>query len=98
MFHNLHCLNELRSTLAMNGGSHEGEGMDGDERVHLEHCLDQVRQALICHADLTPVPMRPVDGGGRVLGNAGVHMCRDFDAIRSWVRERGLETKALGDS
>ncbi len=68
-------------------------------RVHLDHCVDQIRQALMCHSDLTPVPMKPVNGGpaGSFLGNGEEHTCRDFDAIWAWVEERGKKAKALGD-
>lgn len=103
VFHNLHCLNEIR--LALNTHNHE-DGMkikrsahamlNGD--VHLGHCVDQIRQALMCHADLTPVPMKPVEGNeDTLLGNGEMHTCRDFDAIWGWVEGRSRRWKAFGD-
>ncbi|KAH7323545.1 hypothetical protein BKA65DRAFT_511013 [Rhexocercosporidium sp. MPI-PUGE-AT-0058] len=99
VFHNLHCLNEIR--LALDHGHEDTDRGDWMHkgRAHLDHCVDQIRQALMCHADLTLVPMMPLEGGpeGAVLGNGEMHTCRDFDAIWAWVEERGKLRKALGD-
>ncbi|RDW59898.1 hypothetical protein BP6252_12985 [Coleophoma cylindrospora] len=98
VFHNLHCLNEIRMSLA--GNSHDNNRDTLHEgNVHLDHCVDQIRQALMCHADLTPVPMHAVAGAPDhlALGNGEMHTCRDFDAIWAWVEERGKKQRALGD-
>jgi hypothetical protein len=66
--------------------------------VHLDHCVDQIRQALMCHADLTPVPMQQIEGlENTLIGNGEEHTCRDFDAIWQWVEERGKKQRAFGD-
>ncbi|KAL3417601.1 hypothetical protein PVAG01_10611 [Phlyctema vagabunda] len=97
VFHNLHCLNEIR--VALDKGSEQKHGSIHGGRVHLDHCVDQIRQALMCHADLTPVPMLPVKDSisDLYIGNGETHTCRDFDAIWSWVERRGKEQAALGD-
>lgn len=107
VFHNLHCLNELRLALDDDDDDEDDDAGSGagdknwmhQGRAHLDHCVDQIRQALMCHADLTPVPMMPVEGGpeGLIIGNGEVHTCRDFDAIWAWVEERGRKHKAMGD-
>ncbi|RDW65593.1 hypothetical protein BP5796_10285 [Coleophoma crateriformis] len=98
VFHNLHCLNEIRRSLA--GNSH-GNTRDIllESNIHLDHCVDQIRQALMCHADLTPVPMHAIGVAADhfSLGNGEMHTCRDFDAIWAWVEERGKKQRALGD-
>lgn len=99
VFHNLHCLNEIRLALEHHHDESAEEDWMHQGRAHLDHCVDQIRQALMCHADLTPVPMIPVEGGpeGAILGNGEIHTCRDFDAIWEWVEERGRKQTALGD-
>ena len=99
VFHNLHCLNEIRTALDHDHGNDDQEDWMHKGRAHLDHCVDQIRQALMCHSDLTPVPMSHVEGApdGAVLGNGELHTCRDFDAIWAWVEERGKKMKALGD-
>lgn len=101
VFHNLHCLHEIRNALS-SPPQHQERNQDAawmEGSVHLDHCIDQIRQALMCHADLTPVPMKPVEGGlaDSILGNGEAHTCRDFDAIWEWVEERGRRWKAFGD-
>jgi len=72
-------------------------------RAHLDHCVDQIRQALMCHADLTPVPMIPVEGApdGAIIGNGELHTCRDFDAViiemGGRTREEAEGTRRLKD-
>lgn len=110
VFHNLHCLNEIR--VALDGRNHQPSSWNGDQgmmrrkreewvhegRAHLDYCVDQIRQALMCHADLTPVPIMPVEGlPGAIIGNGEAHTCRDFDAIWAWVEERGKKMRAWGD-
>ncbi|KAJ5087929.1 hypothetical protein N7456_011545 [Penicillium angulare] len=60
---------------------------------HLSHCIDAIRQSLMCNADISPVPwvwnsklqkLRPVENS--------THTCRDFEAIRLWAEERQAPT------
>lgn len=100
VYHNLHCLNEIRMAI-------DAEYYEKDDahlsmwgaREHTDHCIDQIRQALECHSDLTPVPMLRVEGGpqGLYVGNGEVHTCRDFGKIQEWVRQRGMLNDALGE-
>jgi hypothetical protein len=96
VFHNLHCLDAIRMALDSRGGMHGGIW---DGRAHIDHCVDQLRQAIQCHGDLTPVPLLPVSGGppGLVIGNGGLHTCKDFDAIKEWVRLRSTVMRPLGE-
>jgi len=101
VFHNLHCLNEIRMMVDHEYYKAKSPHMPGDlfaAREHIDHCIDQIRQALQCHADLTPVPMLPIQGSGAFIGNGEVHTCRDFDRVREWVGERARRAKPLGVS
>lgn len=56
---------------------------------HLDHCIDSIRQSLMCSADVTPLPYvwwRKYDQ--LMPASAVTHTCRDFDAIRDWAKER----------
>lgn len=53
-----------------------------------DHCLDQVRQALICQADVSVVYFEwseIVQGLRPRVDNQ--HTCRDFDKILDWAAE-----------
>lgn len=59
---------------------------------HVDHCLDSVRQSVMCHADIAPITWTWVEeerASKGVLTNH--HTCRDFEAIRTWAREHHTE-------
>jgi len=104
MLHSLHCLNGIRKHLdadeygLTNSPEDEGDLLSQTKyrRMHLDHCLEQLRQAVLCHGDLTPVTLRPVEimhGGENVkilLGETErEHMCRDGLALAKAWREEG---------
>jgi hypothetical protein len=102
MFHNLHCINAIRMkmTKTMYGDSIEShskhhqnfpESIVGPnyENTHLEHCLDRLRQAVMCHGDLTPSPLYIFDGFPVAIGKTGKRTCRKFEPIREWMNQRG---------
>jgi hypothetical protein len=73
-------------------------------RMHIDHCVDQLRQSIMCHADLTPVTLKPVWEGGNegpkktlfYLGQTErEHTCRRWEDVRAWVDQRGEGGKAL---
>lgn len=60
---------------------------------HLGHCIEDLRQSLMCAADVSPIPF-VLDGNGKAVVdvNSVVHRCRDFDAVREWARKRPVES------
>lgn len=49
---------------------------------HLDHCVDLIRQALMCAADISPFVWARDPRGGKLHGISSVaHTCRDWDAI-----------------
>ncbi|KXT09250.1 hypothetical protein AC579_6778 [Pseudocercospora musae] len=88
-YHNLHCLNYLRKSL-----SPEHYGIEDtpaapfvmSHRMHLDHCIEQIRQSLMCSLDLTPIP-RPWIPAGEIY-HADLdrwHTCRSWDAVRDQI-------------
>ena len=54
------------------------------------HCLDLIRQQLMCQADTTMFGTMWFDKDGltTIIPDFNhAHRCRDFDAIRDWARE-----------
>ncbi|KAE8416572.1 hypothetical protein BDV36DRAFT_284467 [Aspergillus pseudocaelatus] len=99
VFHSLHCLNYIRMYVDKDYYSTHLEHHDSflknsshipDDwgQVHLHHCLDQVVQSVICHADLSPVPMYGWKGVPVFLGVGQTHTCRRWDHIREWMDAR----------
>jgi len=94
--HQLHCLNLLRKSLYYNFDYYHALGKgpfansDYVLRYHVTHCLDIVRQQLMCSIDIgvlgqvwfqpppSPFAEPYVDFNTR-------HKCRNFDAVRAWA-------------
>lgn len=97
VWHELHCLNDLRMVLypEVYGGLDEVTWPNGtinrdtDAFRHWDHCVDSIRQTLMCHADVSPIPFHI-----NVPANTGIfprlattHTCRDFSKIQQWGRD-----------
>ncbi|KAI8630470.1 hypothetical protein F5Y19DRAFT_474252 [Xylariaceae sp. FL1651] len=77
-FHQLHCLDVLRK--ALRPDYYELPNPEPVHTMHVEHCLDYLRQGVMCAADLTMIPVSWSEKRGRILQNTEVvHTCRDFD-------------------
>jgi hypothetical protein len=96
VFHVLHCLDSVRKTvfhLAAGKSLAEIEHMmpghgSGSVEMHLGHCIDAIRQQLMCDADVTPIVWQWDESVGdvRVYANT-VHVCRNYDDILEWGRD-----------
>ncbi|EMC99166.1 hypothetical protein BAUCODRAFT_393946 [Baudoinia panamericana UAMH 10762] len=97
MLHSLHCLNGLRKHLDIEYYKDEMSVPEEYRRMHIEHCIEQLRQAVLCHADLTPVTLKPVrNSKGEVVALLGeterMHTCRNGVMLAKKWQERGAET------
>ncbi|TDZ31335.1 Oxidase ustYa [Colletotrichum spinosum] len=97
VFHQLHCVtidgfpfrqNLLRKSLYKDK-PWPTDPDDPFSLMHLEHCIDALRQAVMCSADVTPHPWVWKDGQNREVADV-MHSCRNFDAIRDWARPRDV--------
>ncbi|KAI5463886.1 hypothetical protein BGZ63DRAFT_442626 [Mariannaea sp. PMI_226] len=99
MFHTLHCVNMIRMYIDYEYYKDIFEKKEMlDMRVHIEHCLDYIRQSIMCCGDLTPVPVRWHNASkhSRVYSDTGLtHTCRAFAPIRELVTGRHNGSKAV---
>ena len=56
--------------------------------AHMRHCIDLLRQSLMCHADTT-VEIKEGPRGAKGFGTT--HKCRDWDQLVSWTTQWQLE-------
>ncbi|KAI8626506.1 hypothetical protein F5Y19DRAFT_445823 [Xylariaceae sp. FL1651] len=78
MFHQLHCLNFLRFAYYPN----TIKDMPLDEVIaHRDHCLDYIRQAIMCAGDSSFEPLTNVG----INGMGAKHQCRNFERIFAWA-------------
>ncbi|KAH7153330.1 hypothetical protein EDB81DRAFT_648860 [Dactylonectria macrodidyma] len=90
--HHLHCLNLVRKSLYFNYehykemGTHAFENHGIIFQRHVTHCLDTIRQVLMCNVDtavLGQVWANPDDPLAFPDFNTR-HMCKNYDAVRIW--------------
>lgn len=63
---------------------------------HEYHCIDYLRQSIMCSADTT-LDFAELQPDGRRKGFSGAnstHHCRDWDALTSWAFENRAGDKA----
>ena len=93
MFHSLHCLNSLRKA-ADNQVDMQYQRLQANfTQLHISHCVEQLRQAILCHGDLTPVTLRPIYNPERnslnLLGETEyLHTCRDWKIFKKLLHGR----------
>ncbi|KAH8812841.1 hypothetical protein F5884DRAFT_856135 [Xylogone sp. PMI_703] len=90
VFHQLHCLHGLREQLwnprSISWRNNEPVGW---WEFHMNHCIEHLRQTLICHADITPQRFRwSEEDYAYSLDQEQQFMCRDWDQIWNWAKSR----------
>jgi len=110
VYHSLHCLNAIREMLKptlYNISNEEDpllkvnpaiEKLFSDSmwmRIHSEHCMDRIRQTIMCQGDLAPSPIYSWSEFPIPIGRTGAHTCRKWEPIREWVNQRALNGKSL---
>ncbi|KAK1995763.1 hypothetical protein LX36DRAFT_561358, partial [Colletotrichum falcatum] len=52
---------------------------------HADHCIDYIRQAIMCQGDLTPIYFEWRDDRKAYRAEqSNIHQCRSWDAIFEW--------------
>ncbi|KAL9532558.1 UstYa family oxidase, partial [Sphaerulina musiva] len=93
VFHQLHCLDTIRKAAWPERYNHtfffpNGTRDDFFTR-HFGHCVENLRAAIVCHSDVTPVTFhwnRRMQSVVQKLETP--HKCRNFEKIRRWAGER----------
>ncbi|POS81183.1 hypothetical protein DHEL01_v200394 [Diaporthe helianthi] len=91
--HQLHCLGVIRDVVKKYE-KHDKSRFAGSG--HEYHCIDYIRQSIMCSADTT-LDFAELQPDGRRKGFSGAnstHQCRDWDALTSWAVENRAGDKA----
>jgi len=90
--HQLHCLNLMRKVIYADYYSRPEnlpiEFMVSDKMFfnHIDHCVDNLRQFIMCQADMTPVPSNWVHGHHDPNPDFNtMHKCRNFNHLLDWI-------------
>ncbi|KAK0707836.1 hypothetical protein B0H67DRAFT_671434, partial [Lasiosphaeris hirsuta] len=61
-------------------------------RIHVDHCIDMIRQVLMCHSDVALVTHSWVDGYDTPLPDFNTwHKCRNFDALSEYAASAAVD-------
>ncbi|KAM3064785.1 hypothetical protein ACMFMG_008734 [Clarireedia jacksonii] len=90
-FHQLHCLHAIREAYydatnkseSRHSHSSHADMPSHTSPAHIRHCIDLIRQSLMCHADTT-IEVKDEEING-VRGFGTVHMCRDWNELVKWT-------------
>ena len=95
--HHLHCLNVLRQASHFDypyyrsRGLESGTGLFADTedlvRLHFSHCLDMLRQRLMCTADTTLLGQVWVEDFGPFVFANVPRKCRNYDDVNRWASD-----------
>ncbi|EOD45791.1 putative tat pathway signal sequence protein [Neofusicoccum parvum UCRNP2] len=96
VFHQLHCLNSLRKGLIHNYQYYWGDRYGLDPPImfssHLNHCMDVLRQNIMCHADVEVITYDWRETQLHPFPNFGINKkCRDFNAVLEWQERTKLQ-------
>ncbi|KAI1201491.1 hypothetical protein F5X97DRAFT_320253 [Nemania serpens] len=89
MFHQLHCLKWLRASfwsLNDHAVSHKPSEEFPQREYHKDHCIDYLRQVIMCHGDMTPITFEwiPKDRDTTGLEADGRHVNVDLQHPESF--------------
>ncbi|KAJ7462819.1 hypothetical protein B0H11DRAFT_1815975 [Mycena galericulata] len=85
VFHELHCLDEIRKAMYPDYYPHSAEGI---HTSHMRHCLSSLRQSIMCASDISTVVWQWSEKSQAAKERSDIlHTCRDFAKIQQWGRE-----------
>lgn len=98
--HHIHCLNVMRQASHWDYDYYRAGGrkvknsvFSGPEdivRLHFTHCMDMLRQRLMCDADAAPLGQVWLDGYGPLVFDTVKRKCRNYEKLVDWAKEREM--------
>jgi len=81
MFHELHCLLEIHQVIVQRAGPNK----------HVQHCLNYIRQGVLCSADLTLEPINYLTHNFTSHSVIGDRACKDWRAAHKFAEDNSRE-------
>ncbi|KAK0636392.1 hypothetical protein B0T17DRAFT_571227, partial [Bombardia bombarda] len=89
VFHELHCLNQLREQVYRE--YYPDKHSKAKQLEHVDHCLDLLRQVVMCHGDVSLQTFGWRDDYRWPWPNFEVqHTCRKWEKIQEWSKENSI--------
>ncbi|KAJ5837119.1 hypothetical protein N7447_003145 [Penicillium robsamsonii] len=94
--HHFHCLNLLRKSTRFKFDYYDAFDPDFTKNrdmfeTHLDHCVEILRQFIMCHVDVGVVTSHWVEGRKKPWPNFNTeHVCKDYDQVLKWTEQHQL--------
>lgn len=86
--HQLHCLKMIRQAFYP---EYYTERPMRHMSEHLDHCIDNLRMAIMCKADISLQTYDWLDNNRRPFANFEIeHDCFNWDSVNNWAKERSF--------
>ncbi|KAK1524597.1 hypothetical protein CPAR01_13545 [Colletotrichum paranaense] len=90
--HQIHCLKLVRQALYPDYYFKGNVKLKRHLEDHIDHCVDNIRMALMCKADISIGSYDWVDNNRRPLTNFRTeHSCYNWDLVNNWARDRHFD-------
>ncbi|KAI0162275.1 hypothetical protein GGR57DRAFT_498616 [Xylariaceae sp. FL1272] len=95
VFHQLHCLDRIRKYVRSD--QYTDNANPGDfQLTHIDHCIDTIREMLMCKADVSVVTYDWIESYGWPWPNFHIgRECRDWSKIVDWTKKPGRFVKSV---
>ncbi|KAI0107267.1 hypothetical protein GGR51DRAFT_559608 [Nemania sp. FL0031] len=97
VFHHLHCLNSMRKLLHASYYFHVSKSAYPKDTMtleHADHCIDTLRQVLMCHANTAVYTAEWVADShepvNKLVRGKAMTACVKWDTVNDWARQRAL--------
>ncbi|ESZ94410.1 hypothetical protein SBOR_5203 [Sclerotinia borealis F-4128] len=88
VYHHLHCLKFMREAFY---ADYYPDAQGPTTKMHVDHCIDDIRQALMCHADTSITTFEWEEGIRRPMPDfAGWHTCNNWQVLDDWATSRAF--------
>ncbi|KAJ7693636.1 hypothetical protein B0H17DRAFT_1059322 [Mycena rosella] len=85
VFHELHCLDEIRKAMYSDYYPPSPEGRNTN---HMRHCLSSLRQSIMCTADISTIVWQWSEKSQAAKERSDIlHTCRDFSKLQHWAKQ-----------
>ncbi|XWW94005.1 hypothetical protein V2A60_001945 [Cordyceps javanica] len=89
VYHTLHCVNHVR--MSYYSDYYRNPNPIAQQREHFDHCIDLLRQTLMCHGDISLHSFEWIDDYRFPWPTERTeHQCRNWDKLVAWSRAHSI--------
>jgi len=92
VYHEIHCVKWMHTYVYQEYYYPNLDDAQREEnRLHSEHCINQLRKSAMCHGDVGMIPYSWGNNTRKPLAKSTAHQCIDWDSLADWTNERAID-------